>query len=399
MIRNHHNEAMDIAFLADRARRSGDIERAVELFRNALDLELEAISQLSEPGGIGWAVLHRSAGWLALGCGRPDITKGLAIKALAEEVDPGVSVELEQLLQQAFFDQHLVSHGITLEEGEVSLKLVGRLVGAGFTLLSEFDTRATGFQTMIYRIAQRKLNLPYSGGVPSEIRNRFHAFISPPQVGSFAVSLRIGSVNQQMAFPWFLGFGEVLSEFMDLMDMVSRSEMSKIEDRIPDPAYQRNFLGLAKKLAPDGDRISGVGFTSLSDGDVRSVSVNVHARDLPTPSVEGPSQGGESSRISGVLRYADAGARQQGRNQIKIVSEDEGPVDLVVPEGLMDDVVRPLWNAHVTARATRQRRSRVLVLQEIWESEPISGRELGPRISVAVRSSRGEQSSSQSNLF
>ena len=391
MIRNHHNEAMDIAFLADRARRSGDTERAVELFRNALDLELEAISQISEPGGIGWAVLHRSAGWLALGCRRPDIAKGLAIKALAEEVDPGVGVELEQLLQQAFFDQHLESDGISLEEGEVSLKLVGRLVGAGFTLLSEFDTRATGFQTTIYRIAQRKLNLPYSGGVPSEIRNRFHAFISPPQVGSFAVSLRIGRVNQQTAFPGFLGFGEVLSEFMDLMDMVSRSEMSEIEDRIPDPAYQRNFLGLAKKLAPDGDRISGVGFTSLSNGDVRSVSVNVPARALPTPSVEGPGRGGESFHVSGVLRYADAGARQQGRNQIKIVSEGEGPVDLVVPEGLMDDVVRPLWNTHVTARATRRRRNRVLVLQEIWESEPDSGRELGPRISAAVRPNRGEQ--------
>ena len=142
----------------------------------------------------------------------------------------------------------------------------------------EFDTRATGFQTLIYRIAQRKLNLPYSGGVPSEIRNRFHAFISPPQVGSFAVSLRIGSVHQQAAFPWFLGFGEVLSEFMDLMSLVSRGEMSEIKDRIPNEAYQRNFLGLAKKLAPDGDRISGVGFTWMSDGNVRTVSVNVPAR-------------------------------------------------------------------------------------------------------------------------
>ena len=394
MIGNHHNRAMDIAFLADRARRSGDSERAVALFRDALDLELEAISQISEPGGIGWAVLHRSAGWLALGCRRPDIAKRLAIKALAEEVDPGVSIELEQMLQQAFFDQHLESDGITLEEGEVSLKLVGRMVGAGFTLLSEFDTRATGFQTMIYRIVQRKLNLPYSGGVPTEIRNQFHAFISPPQVGSFAVSLRIGRVvNQQMAFPRLLGFAEVLSEFMDLMDMVGRSEMSEIEHRIPDPAYQRNFLGLAKKLAPDGDRISGVGFTSLSDGDVRSVSVNVPARALPTPLVEGLGQGGESFHLSGVLRYADAGARQQGRNQIKIVSEGEVPVDLVVPEGLLDDVVRPLWNTHVTARATRRRRSRVLVLQEIWESEPISGLELGPRISAAARSNRGEQPS------
>ena len=393
MIPNHHNEAMDIAFLADRARSSGDTEKAVELFRNALDLELEAIRQIREPGGIGWAVLHRSAGWLALRCRRPDIAKGLAIKALGEEVDPGIGVELEQLLQQAFFDQHLASDGIIMEEGEVSLKLVGRLVGAGFTLLSEFDTRATGFQTMIFRIAQRKLNLPYSGGVPSEIRNRFHTFISSPQVGSFAVSLRIGSIYQQAAFPRFLDFGEVLSEFMDLMDMVSRAAMSEIEVRIPDQAYHRNFLGLAKKLAPDGDRISGVGFTSLSDGDVRTVSVKITARALTTPSFEGTGWVGESFNVSGFLRYADAGARQQGHNQIKIVSEGGRAVDLVVPEGLMDDVVRPLWNTHVTAMATLRRRSRVLEMQEIWPSEPVSGLELGRRIGVAGRPNRGEQPS------
>ena len=391
MIRNHHNEAMDIAFWANRARRSGDTERAVELFRQALDLELEAISQISEPRGIGWAVLHRSACWLALGCKRPDIAKGLAIRALAEEVDPGVDGELEQLLQQAFFDQHLQSNDIIIEDGEISLKLVGRLVSAGFTLLSEFDSRTASLQAMIYRIAQRKSNLPYSGGVPSEIRNSFHAFISPPQVGSFAVSLRIGYANQQMSFPEFLPFDEVLNEFMDLMDMVGRVNISEIEGRIPDPAYQRNFLGLAKKFAPDGDRISGVGLSFVNDGYTRNVSVNVPARALPAPVVEGPGLGGESFDVSGVLRYADAGARQQGRNQIRIVNENEPSFDLVVPVGLMDDIVRPLWNAHVTARVTRRRRSRILVLQEIWASEPVSGQVVGPRISAVVRQDRGDQ--------
>ena len=393
MIRNHHNEAMDIAFLAHRARRSGDTERAVELFQHALELEMEAISQISEPGGIGWAVLHRSAGWLALGSKRPDIAKGLAIRALAEGVDPGVGGELEQILQQAFFDQHLQNNNITVDDGEVSLKLVGRLVSAGFTLLSEFDSRATSFQTTIYRIAQRRMNLPYTGGIPSEIRNSFRAFISTPQVGSFAVSLKIGYANQQMAFPGFLPFGDVLDEFMDLMDVVSRAAISEIEERIPDTAYQRNFLGLAKKLAPDGDRISGVGFTSLNDGCMRHVSVNVPARNLPTPRVEAPGPGGESFEVSGVLRYADAGTRQQGRNQIMIVNEGDPSFELVVPVGLMDDVVRPLWNAHVTARATRRRRSRSLVLQEIWESEPESGRAVGPRISATAPSDWDEQPS------
>ena len=61
-----HNDAMDRAFFANRERLQGNRDAATTLFQQALESELAAINLLKESGGMGWAVLHRSAGWLAI---------------------------------------------------------------------------------------------------------------------------------------------------------------------------------------------------------------------------------------------------------------------------------------------------------------------------------------------
>jgi hypothetical protein len=273
--------------------------------------------------------------------------------------------------------------------------LVGRAVAAGMTLLEDFFPRIHSFQALVYRIVQRNLNLAYTGGVPADIRNSYHMFVSPPRSGSFAVSLKLGTSSLQMPLPGFLGASQVVSEIMDLMELVDKSAVSEIERRIPNPAYRRNFFGLAKKLAPDGDRIARVSFTSVDGGDTRTLSVTTPASRLPVPREPGGYQSGESVEVSGVLRYADASSSQQNRNRIRVVRDGGTQVDIAVPEGLMDDIVRPLWASHVTIRGIRRRRSGVLRLQEIWESEPDSP----GRGRTHIRASAGLNSSVQQPLL
>ena len=68
-----HDEAMEAAFFADQAQRRGNRERAAELFEQALDLELKALDEITEPVEPTYSILHRSAGWLALDCNRPTL--------------------------------------------------------------------------------------------------------------------------------------------------------------------------------------------------------------------------------------------------------------------------------------------------------------------------------------
>ena len=83
-----HDEAMDLAFFARRARRRGDESEADPMFAEALKNELAALDELYKFGEVvepTYSVLHRSAASLALNCG----DSRLAAKALSENPPAG----------------------------------------------------------------------------------------------------------------------------------------------------------------------------------------------------------------------------------------------------------------------------------------------------------------------
>ena len=99
---DYHDKAMEAAFLADLARnRDGDEARAAELFALALDLELKALAELTEPVEPTYSVFHRSASWLEMDGNQPRLAEKLACKALAGEPPAQVAEELRELLGQA----------------------------------------------------------------------------------------------------------------------------------------------------------------------------------------------------------------------------------------------------------------------------------------------------------
>lgn len=96
-----HPYAMEAAFFADEARQRGDLEKAAELFEQALQLELQALAEAKVTEGLWWSVLHRSAAWLALDCNQPRLAEKLACKALAGDPDPAIADQLREVLAAA----------------------------------------------------------------------------------------------------------------------------------------------------------------------------------------------------------------------------------------------------------------------------------------------------------
>ena len=160
---------------------------------------------------------------------------------------------------------------------------------------------------------------------------------------------------------------------MDLIEMLNKSRLSEIQERIPDPAYLRNFFDLAKRIAPDGERVRQVGFTVIRRGSERSVELTTPRVDFPVPliverppeikarSVAEPLLGIETEQIEirGVLQYADA----VKRSEIRIVDDKAKSHAVVVPEGLMNDIVRPMWNSRVVIDAIRT--DNIIILKDI----------------------------------
>ena len=91
---------MEVAFFADQERRRGNEKQAAELFEQALDLELKALDEITEPVEPTYSIMHRSAGWLALDCNKPRLAEQLACKALAGEPYPKIAEELRDLLAE-----------------------------------------------------------------------------------------------------------------------------------------------------------------------------------------------------------------------------------------------------------------------------------------------------------
>ena len=105
-----HDEAMDLAFFALRARRRGDEDEAAPMFKDALKNELKALDELYKFGEVvepTYSVLHRSAATLALDCGDTRLAEKLASKALAEDPPPAIAEELRDVWKRANSEKRL----------------------------------------------------------------------------------------------------------------------------------------------------------------------------------------------------------------------------------------------------------------------------------------------------
>lgn len=362
-----HRKAMDLSAsaLADQMR--GNSEQALELFHQALELELEAIAQLEEPVEPTFSVLHRSAATLALDCNQHRQAEKLVAYALAHEPPPEIADELRDLLEQVNFNRHLELRGVALKEDELQLSMSGAEIGLGIANATEFQKRVADSSRLIYRIAERRSNKPFRerGRPDSTIKASFEPFLSLPRAASYAVTMRFGRPTKQMAFWEAPEITETVNEFMDLMELLHNAEIADLRTRIPDAAYLRNFLGLAKNIAPDGNRIRLVGYTTYSKGVIRKVAVTRPAEELPqsTDVDEGPIESEHHIEVSGTLLYADA----TSQNRIRLIDSESKSHTIEVPKGMMTDIVRPNWDAMVTIKGIQKGKS--ILLQDIESQE------------------------------
>ena len=370
-IKDLHAQAVEHAERALMARMRGETEIAIGIFGKALKCEIAAIDEMHEPSEPTYSILHRSAGTLALDCNDLRTAERMAARALANDPPPDVAQELRDLLEQVYFRSHLKLRGIVLGDDELQLSLAGPEVGYGFVNSNEFLTRVGDSSRLLHRIVERKRNKPFRerGRLVKDIKENYELFISTPRAASFAVTLKLGSPMGQQSFPEFRGVPEIVDEFIDLLELANKAKVSEIRERIPEQAYFRNFLGLARRIAPDGQRIRQVGFTVIRGSSQRSVGITRRAEEFgPLRREESPPIESQTVTVQGVLRYADATGK--GSDQIKVIDEKQEQHLVRVPEGMMNDIVRPMWNSIVKITGTVQNNYIMLDdIQEVVEGE------------------------------
>ena len=365
-IKELHAQAVEYAERALLARMRGETEIAIGIFGEALKCEIAAIDEMHEPREPTYSILHRSAGTLALDCNDLRTAEKMAARALANDPPQDVAQELRDLLEQIYFRSHLKLRGVALGDDELQLSLAGPEVGYGFVNSNEFLTRVGDSSKLLHRIVERKSKKPFRerGRLGKDIKDNYELFISTPRAASFSVTLKLGRPVGQQSFPEIRDVPEIVDEFIELLELADKANVSEIRERIPDQAYFRNFLGLAKRIAPDGQRIRQVGFTVVRGSSQRSVGITRRAEEFGRlPRGEVPRIESKTVTVQGVLCYADATGK--GSDEIKVVDEKKKQHLVRVPEGMMNDIVRPMWDSIVEITGTVE--NNYIVLDDIQE--------------------------------
>jgi hypothetical protein len=348
-IKDLHREAMERTDLALAAQRAGDAQKGQLLLRAAYELESQAAylaSQKSDSEPTR-SILHRSAASLALDCGLNREAERLICEALRGTPPDAIANELRDLLEQVNFSRHLELHGVSLGETEVQMSLAGNAIGLGIAPVSELLPRIYDAERLMYRTAERLSDLPFrvSGRIPASILNDF----------------RVGqSAQMKIAGTSSLG-EEAVDDLLECLELFNKGNEDQLKRRIPQEDYYVNFVGLARNIAPDGTDVKLVGFSAVRDGVVRTVSLTnrgaAEIRLTPTfgvAAMQAPDRDDGAPWIQGILKEADS--RDNKRGKIHIIDKDGASHTIIVPPGMMADIVKPLWESEVIITGDRKRK-------------------------------------------
>jgi hypothetical protein len=370
---NTHQEAMGMAESAFVAELRGNHATAREMYHRAFVLERAAAEALAsdhdaEPTR---SILYRSAATLGLRCGELRDAERLVAIALVGNPPEEVADELRQLFDEITFSRHLKAEGVTLGPNGFQMSLWGKAVSSGLVLGTEFMNRYRDTERLIYRTAERSLKQPFGDSLQQSYRRNLELFMSVPRAASFAVTVTIG-IREQQILPGTEDLTPsvaVVDELLGCLRLFNEREDDKLRERIGDPAYYTNFIGLAKRIAPDGEKIRGIGFTAIRGGSETSVGLTRPRQDAPPIATEPieeertASEGRGIVEIRGQLNFADARSAH-GRRRRRIILESDGrEFHVIVPPGLMRDIVRPLWEQTVVVRGRRKGKS--ILLEDI----------------------------------
>lgn len=354
-----HNEAMDLAENAFIAQRAGKSKRARQLFRQAFILEREAAELVAddlkaEPTR---SVLLRSAASLALDSGEHRECERLIAIALSGSPPSGLCDELRDLWEKANFSRHLQLRGFELFPGELQMSLAGgTAIARGFAESAQFLRRADTMEKALIRTAERKQNIPFRESGSTKARG-FEVYFSVPMAASFAIAVRIGTLERTNELRTvngpeevFQGPDAIVDEFLVCLDEFNHGDRKALQKRIDEPAYFNNFVALARKLSPDGEKIKQVGFTAVRATKETSVALTKPPAETWTVSADDESK---IVTLTGILRAAD-GLSTHRMHRFSLEGDDKLATDVIVPKGMLEDIVKPHWGSPVVVKAEKR---------------------------------------------
>lgn len=349
-----HQKAMEYSDLALIEKHKGNNSLFLEYSQKSLDFELQATKLIENDLSLEptRSVLFRSAASIAMDCGKFREAEKLVSMALSGNPPEEIAEELRDLLEQINFNRHLELKNVELQQNEMQLSIIGNVVGIGIALSDVFIEKVQDIERLLLRTVERKLAQKFREHGPAEksILAGYSLFLVAPRPGSFTVTLRLG---KQMSLPGMDISGDVIDEVISCLSYFNNAKEEKIKEIIPEPAYFNSFIGLAKRIAPDGENVKMVGLTKGSGEKEVKLCITRKQIDISQKAIIAAKLKKQKLiQVKGRLLFADA---RKEKGKILIIEKDKTEHKIFVPEGMMDDIVKPLWDDIVEVKGEQTR--------------------------------------------
>lgn len=362
--RDLHHQAMEALCLSDVARMRGDAGQARDHLAQALDLETKAAMMYAdqletEPTR---SILFRGAATVAMRARDWRAAERMVSFALSGNPPDAIADDLRNILEDAHFGRHLLAENVAIADDEIDITIAGSRVGYGIAPMEEVFQRAEVLQALVVRANERLGEIPYRRhGRPSrEIAKKSRIFVQTARAASLALRLRIGS--DQHVLEGMSEASRVVSDLLQSLDAFEKRDDRALESVIPDEAYRKSFVLLARQLAPDGKSVKAVHLATQGH-DARLMVSLVKEREKE-PKAAGPrTESAEEPHVAytGELRLLDS--TNEESEYFLLIGDDGENRRLFAPAELMSDVIPLLYKHRV--RVTVRKDGRRLVCEDM----------------------------------
>ncbi len=265
------------------------------------------------------------------------------------------------------FFRHLELKGIILNTHELQLSLAGNQVGHGIIRSDEFLNRIDIIEKIAYRTADRLMKTPFADNAKFKKDNiiNFEPYLSVPRAASFAVTIRFGQMTNQQVFEGMDIQSVLIDDILNNIQLINEENYLKLSENILDETYRNNFIALAKQLAPDGDRVKLVGFTTTKNSKNITVELSKPINKIETYPITKKTNLmpiDQPIELEGLLSFADS-----KKSKIKLTNSENVDFDIVVPNGLLSDIVKPFFEDVVVIKGIKK--GKIIVLNDISKKE------------------------------
>jgi hypothetical protein len=267
------------------------------------------------------------------------------------ETLPEFAVEqLYAILESIADELELARNGLQYADRSLDIKLSGGEVYTGSAPADVAIAMMSGWDLLVLRVAEYVGEFKYRmRGLPeAELFKWLSPRLVAPQRGSFRFTVKLTEPLDQ-PLP---GLGpiprvtarRVITETMEIINILSRGALSEIQARVPDTSYRRAITNLVRNVTPSGKKVGYVEVAALLRGEsVSKLELSKESRQNIGRVVQedNPGMPGERiERLSGNLRLGDV---------------DRAIVTLRLPEGEKKTISIPDDFAEIGRASCRER--------------------------------------------